>query len=166
MSGTVNTNRKPDSRSFLIYENPAYEFKLKYPANWHKTEEEGKDIIASFAPEQYKRAPRLFLQVESQESQNITLNELVTKKFNHLAKIFDDGVRIVEQGNMILPIGNKSAYRVVYEFKLSQIEYEKMEIWMVKDDLSYTINYIAEKTDYDNNLPIVRKMVDSFEFSE
>ena len=49
--------------------------------------------------------------------------------------------------------------------RLSQIEYKKMDIWIVRGDLAYTISYIAEETDYNNNLPIIKKMVDSFKIS-
>ena len=120
---TMNTTSQNTSRSFLIYENPSYGIKLKYPTFWHKSEEEsgtitkeGKDIVATFAPEQHKRAPRLFLQVEALGSQNISLKDFSTERLDRLGKLFGD-LRIVEHSSMTFPTGNMSAYKVIYEFK-------------------------------------------------
>ena len=68
MSNTGNQNPS----TFLYYENPIYEIKMKYPANWQKTEQgpdtttstESKKVIATFAPDLNRRSPKLFLQVE------------------------------------------------------------------------------------------------------
>ena len=80
---------------------------------------------------------------------------------NQLAKIFGDSVRIIEEDKLILPI--VSAHKAVYEFNISQIAFRKMDIWMVKGGISFTIRYIAEKKNYNNDLPMVCEMVSSFD---
>jgi hypothetical protein len=38
-----------------------------------------------------------------------------------------------------------------------------MQIWAVKDGIAYLIIYAADEADYSDQLPTVRKMLDSFE---
>ena len=38
-----------------------------------------------------------------------------------------------------------------------------MDIWTIKDDRVYVINYIVETEKYSSYLPTIQKMVDSFE---
>jgi hypothetical protein len=38
-----------------------------------------------------------------------------------------------------------------------------MQIWTVKDDKAYIITYVAQEEDYENDLQIAEKMINSFE---
>ena len=40
-----------------------------------------------------------------------------------------------------------------------------MEIWTVKDDKVYIIDYVANESVYDTTLPVVKKMIQSFEIT-
>lgn len=168
----TNTSSENTMKSFLIYENPVYEIKIKYPIEWQKKAEDistsvtrDNNIIVTFAPDQQQRSPRLFIQVERLESQEISLDQFTSKQLDHLAQLFGNGSRIIEQGRIVLPYGDIPAHRVVYEFNLSQIDYKKMDVWTTKGDLGFIISYIAEKRNYENYLPTIQEMVDSFEIS-
>jgi hypothetical protein len=38
-----------------------------------------------------------------------------------------------------------------------------MQVWTIKDGIAYLIIYAADEPDYSDQLPTVRKMLDSFE---
>jgi hypothetical protein len=37
-----------------------------------------------------------------------------------------------------------------------------MQVWTLKDDKVYAITYIAEEEDYENDIQIARRMIESF----
>jgi serine/threonine-protein kinase len=37
-----------------------------------------------------------------------------------------------------------------------------MQVWTLKDDKVYTITYVAEEDDYENDLQIAQRMIESF----
>jgi hypothetical protein len=41
-----------------------------------------------------------------------------------------------------------------------------MQIWTIKDDKIYTITYVAEEEDYQNDFLIAQRMIKSFEIIE
>ena len=169
----TNTSRENTMNSFLIYENPLYEIKIKYPIEWQKKAQDtstsvtrdNNNIVVTFAPDQQQRSPRLFIQVERLESQEISLDQFTSKQLDHLAQLFGNGSRIIEQGRIVLPYEDIPAHRILYEFNLSQIDYKKMDVLTIKGDLGFIISYIAEKRNYENYLPTIQEMVDSFEIS-
>jgi serine/threonine-protein kinase len=51
-----------------------------------------------------------------------------------------------------------------YKIVFSNIEGLKtMQVWTVKDDKAYIITYVAKEEDYEKDLQIVQKIIDSFE---
>jgi eukaryotic-like serine/threonine-protein kinase len=88
------------------------------------------------------------------------LDEHSHEQINHLKQLFRD-FNIAETNTFTLAGSN--AYKVVYTFTLDQINYKKMDIWTIKDNKAYIINYLAETGKYTSYLPTIQKMVDSFE---
>jgi serine/threonine-protein kinase len=41
-----------------------------------------------------------------------------------------------------------------------------MQVWTIKDDKAYIITYIAKEEDYEKDLQIVQKMIDSFKITK
>ena len=41
-----------------------------------------------------------------------------------------------------------------------------MQVWTIKDDKAYIITYVAQEEDYENDLQIVQKMIDSFKITK
>jgi hypothetical protein len=37
-----------------------------------------------------------------------------------------------------------------------------MQVWTLKDDKVYTITYVAEEDDYENDLQIAQRIIESF----
>jgi serine/threonine-protein kinase len=38
-----------------------------------------------------------------------------------------------------------------------------MQVWTIKDDKAYIITYVAREEDYENDLQVAKKMIDSLE---
>ena len=56
-----------------------------------------------------------------------------------------------------------SAYKIVFRQTEGQLPLKTMEVWMIKDNKAYIIEYGAEVAKYSTYLPVVQKMIDSFE---
>jgi serine/threonine-protein kinase len=40
-----------------------------------------------------------------------------------------------------------------------------MQVWTIKDDKAYIITYVAKEEDYEKDLQVAEKMIDSFEIT-
>lgn len=65
---------------------------------------------------------------------------------------------------ILTSLGGKPAYGVVYNY--SKEKSIGTSIWTIKDDKVYNFTYVAESTEFKDNLPTIRKMVNSFEFGQ
>jgi serine/threonine-protein kinase len=53
-----------------------------------------------------------------------------------------------------------------YEIVFTSVQGLKtMQVWTIKDDKAYIITYVAKEEDYENDLQIAQKMIDSFEIT-
>ena len=158
-TSTAITNKINTMQHYLTYENPIYQIKIQYPADWEKKDQGlgGDNVVKFVLPQQ--RFPSLFVQIEDLDSSKL-LQEYTYDKINHLRQLFLD-FNIIEQNPTSLAGNN--AYKIVYTFTLEQINYKRMDIWTIKDDRVYIINYLVEMGKYSSYLPTIQKMVDSFE---
>jgi PsbP-like protein len=166
-STTTSESSQNKMQSLLTYENPVYGIRIKYPADWQREEARtltpGKNIteVVRFTPNpHYTLSPKLFIQVEKLDSQNISLDQVTSQR---LQRLENHGFTVVENDRISLPIGNIPADRVVSEGRLQHNDIKKIEIWIIEDDLVYTIVFSTEKGNYETHLPTVQKMIDSFE---
>jgi len=158
-TSTAITNKINTMQHYLTYENPIYQIKIQYPADWEKKDQGlgGDNVVKFIIPQQ--RFPSLFVQIEDLDSSKL-LQEYTYDKINHLRQVFLN-FNIIEQNPTTLADNN--AYKIVYTFTLEQINYKRMDIWTIKDDRVYIINYLVETEKYSSYLPTIQKMVDSFE---
>ena len=56
------------------------------------------------------------------------------------------------------------AYKIVYSESLQQVPLQVMQVWAIKDNKAYILTFTAELPKYSTYLPVVQKMIDSFEF--
>ena len=71
------------------------------------------------------------------------------------------GFNLVE--SLPTTIANNPAHQIVYTETLEQLALKKMQVWTIKDGIAYLIIYAADESDYSDQLPTIRKMLDSFE---
>lgn len=94
------------------------------------------------------------IQVKTLPLQNMTLDEYTTVQINSIEE------QLLESNATTLTDNNIPAHKIVF---INTERLKTMQIWALKDDKSYTITYVAEESDYFNQLPLVQRMIDSFQ---
>jgi hypothetical protein len=56
-------------------------------------------------------------------------------------------------------LGNLIAQEIVF----TNIGLKTLQVWTLKDDKVYTFTYVAEEDDYENDLQIAQRIIESFE---
>jgi eukaryotic-like serine/threonine-protein kinase len=150
-----------DNNDFLQYEDPSLGIKIEYPFNWTKIDNPAtaSNPIVSFSPPQ-EGFSKLFIEVNKLNLGNITLSEYATNQINILGGMLFNFK--LDQLSPTTIAGTEHAQMVVYTFMLQNIEFKKMEIWLIKDSRLYTINYLAEEKKYLTYLPIAERMINTF----
>jgi hypothetical protein len=62
----------------------------------------------------------------------------------------------------VTTLGNLLAHQIVF----TNIGLKKMQVWTLKDDKVYAITYVAEEEDYEKDIQIAQRMIESFEITK
>ena len=162
-----HNNNNGTHPSYLIYENPADKINITYPSNWQKIEYPpgalnygvGHRIIANFlAPLSSSDNWRgsLTIQISSQSDvkniipQNTTAT--VTNLGDHRAfkSEYASNERIYLNSNLS---------------KFNTINLKIMQVWTTIGDNTYLLTYTAEASKYQQYLPVIQRMLNSFKAS-
>jgi serine/threonine-protein kinase len=144
-----------DNNTFRIYENPTYGIQIQYPSDWGRLDlsflQDSADI--DFYPlSDTSLAKNVKLQVKNLPFHNMTLKEYTNSQINPTEEI------LLESSTTTL--ADIPGYKIVF----TNIEGLKtMQVWTIKDDKAYIITYVAQEEDYEKDLQIAQKMIDSFE---
>lgn len=171
--------------NFLTYENSNHRLTIQYPADWDKDEgipilDEilGGGNIVSFTPSTNMDVTfRVFVykpnDISSFPYSNTTLDELVAREIVELRNSPSD-FRIISSEPTTL--ANNPAYEIVYYYAGGR-ESVTMEIWTLKNDKAYKIQYTAvdvakfedfkrhiltATSQFSHYLPTAQKMIDTF----
>jgi serine/threonine-protein kinase len=149
--------------NFLLYESPILGIKILYPLNWTKTDNSNvqSNPIVKFSPPQGDFS-KLFIETNGSGFNNGSLRNYAHQQIDRLSHILTD-FKLIESTSTTA--GSEKAEKAVYTFMLQNILFKKMEIWLVKDSKVYTINYLAPEIQYANYLPMIERMINSFEIS-
>jgi hypothetical protein len=149
----INTDK------FVTWQSNAYGVKINYPSNWgfEKNQESSRFVV--FKSQLANRSDIIF------ESVSITLlglsnespQQIAQKSINDLEKNYHDFI-LIESAPTIL--AGRQAQRVLYD--IGGKRYMGI-ITNGKNGKIYQITFVAEPKEFDSYLPIVQKMVDSFE---
>jgi eukaryotic-like serine/threonine-protein kinase len=143
------------SDTFRIYENPTYGIQIQYPSDWGRLDlsflQDSADI--DFYPlSDVSLAKNLKIQVENLPFHNMTLEEYTNTQINPTEE------NLLESNTTTL--ADIPGYKIVFT---NVAGLKTMQVWTIKDDKAYIITYVAKEEDYENDLQIVQKMIDSFE---
>lgn len=151
--------------NFVTYQNPVQGVKMQYPSSWMVSQNglrDFNDVVGFFAPfgNISDLFPgRLILSIKHY-SENITLDEYNNLVNNSLKQ---PTVQIKESSPSTLA-GNP-AHRTVFLAApgIAPFPIETLLVWMVKGNNVYTISFNSEPEKFPTYVPIVQKMIDSFE---
>jgi hypothetical protein len=139
---------------FTTYENPKFGIRVQYPSDWGRLDLSflGASADIDFYPlDDTSGTKDVRIQVKALPLQNMTLEQYTNTQINSV-----EG-QILESNATTL--GNLPAHEIVF----TNIGLKTMQVWTLKDDKVYTITYVAEEGDYENDLQIARRIIESFE---
>jgi hypothetical protein len=155
--------------NFLTYQNPTYGIKIQYPSDWTMSQTglaDYNNIVAFYSPlgNLSDMIPQRLLLSRTHYSQNISLNDY-SKLVNDTLK--QPGIQIVESKSITLT-GGVLAHRVVFIPPAVNASFKPviMLVWTAKGDNAYTLLYSGDAARYHIFLPIIEKMIDSFEITK
>jgi hypothetical protein len=160
------TTTKPTS-NFLIYENPAIGIKMKYPFDWLKdATRQGVTFVlptrnnnSSSNPEQLFLA-RLDTYSVPGFPPNISLKTMADGVINGYKRTLPN-FQLESYTNTTL--AGSPAVKIIYTFIISKEgSLKATDIGTIKNNRLYVIQYYVPSAKYQNYLPILRKIVDSF----
>jgi eukaryotic-like serine/threonine-protein kinase len=151
----ITTTLAQTSDKMIIYDNPTFGIRIQYPSDWGRLDlsflQDSADI--DFYPlNDTSLAKNLKVQVKNLPFHNMTLEEYTNSQINLLEE------NLLESSAATL--AGIPGYKIVF----TNIEGLKtMQVWTIKDDKAYIITYVAQEEDYEKELQIAQKMIDSFE---
>ena len=161
--------------SFVTYENSNYRFKIQYPSNWEKVEfspgikESGRSIIVNFISPQETFSDLfreyLIIEVQDHPSNARSLDQYVSQQIDTYKKslprfaVIESNASTPTHTNVDHP-----SHKIVYSYSDSIVgKAEVMEIDMIEGNRLYSLSYHADATKYSSYLPVIEKMIKSFE---
>jgi eukaryotic-like serine/threonine-protein kinase len=158
-TSSININK------FLTYQDSTSGIKIDYPAGWTHELHAGSIVtfLASLESDSNTYPAGLGIKIQHLKSKNISLNNITKIQIKNLTQNHPD-FKLIESTES--KIGGNSAHKIVFtatDYKKN--ERQAMQIWTLKGDKAYLITYKAEPGKYAKYLPIIQKMLDSFQFT-
>jgi eukaryotic-like serine/threonine-protein kinase len=156
LTGQQTTLAQTNSK-FVTYDNPTFGVRIQYPSDWGRLDlsflQDSADI--DFYPlADTSLAKNVKIQVINLPSRNMTLEEYTNSQINPLEE------KLLKSNTTTL--AGIPGYEIVFT---SVQGLKTMQVWTIKDDKAYIITYVAKEEDYENDLQIAQKMIDSFEIT-
>jgi serine/threonine-protein kinase len=156
LTGQQTTIAQTNSK-FVTYDNPSFGVRIQYPSDWGRLDlsflQDSADI--DFYPlADTSLAKNVKIQVINLPSRNMTLEEYTNSQINPLEE------KLLKSNTTTL--AGIPGYEIVFT---SVQGLKTMQVWTIKDDKAYIITYVAKEEDYENDLQIAQKMIDSFEIT-
>jgi eukaryotic-like serine/threonine-protein kinase len=153
-----DNNNINNNNTFNLYENPTYGIQIQYPSDWGRLDlsflQASADI--DFYPlSDTSLAKNLKVQVNNLPFHNMTLEEYTNTQINPTEEI------LLESNTTTL--ADLPGYKIVFT---NIAGLKTMQVWTIKDDKAYIITYVAKEEDYEKDLQIAQKMIDSFEITK
>jgi eukaryotic-like serine/threonine-protein kinase len=150
------TAAQTDENNFVPYSNPTFGIRTEYPVNWGRLDlsflqNDSADI--DFYPlDDASGSKHVRIQIEAvQSAQDMTLEQYSEAKINST-----EG-QILESNSTTL--ADLPAHEIVF----TNAGLQKIQVWTIKDDRIFTITYEADEEDFQNDLLVAERMIESFQ---
>ena len=138
---------------FATYENPEFGIRVQYPSDWGRLDLSflGTSADIDFYPlDDTSGTKDVRIQVKALPIQNMSLEQYTITQIDSI-----EG-EILESN--VTTLGNLPAHEIVF----TNIGLKTMQVWTLKDDKVYSITYVAEEDEYENDLQIAQRIIESF----
>jgi hypothetical protein len=171
-----NTNTT-DTSNFLTYANPILGMQIQYPSDWsviensYNPEAENNTIVGFFA--QSKTSSELgnisgvsgsfvpYLDIYVFDSKNMSLDKIIDATVN---KFRNNENFVINESKPYAVKGNHPAHMLVYDAIVGGDEFfRKMQVYSMFGSKIYVLSFTSQHALFSNYIPIVQKMVSSFE---
>jgi len=150
---------------FLTYENPIKQVSIQYPSDWEPRPAGFGTVIGFFSP----------LEGDSDQfSENLNIGVQPLLRPMTLDEIIDDTVSTLEKQTTDFKLitveqtilANQTARKMVYQLTSEELHLMGEIFVTIKDHKQYYLTFGAESENFARYLPIVEKMVESFQIQE
>jgi serine/threonine-protein kinase len=150
------TAAQTDETNFVPYSNPTFGVRTEYPVNWGRLDlsflqNDSADI--DFYPlDDASGSKHVRIQIETMQSaQNMTLEQYSEVKINST------------EGQILESNSTTLADLPAHETVFTNAGLQKIQVWTIKDDRIFTITYEADEEDFQNDLLVAERMIESFQ---
>jgi eukaryotic-like serine/threonine-protein kinase len=164
-ASTLNTTpTNAAENNFLTYENSTLGIKMQYPSSWTK-QTAGHGVTFVLLSNGEKNSEQFMAKLNATSitgfPPNVPLKALadrVVDGYKHFLRNF----KIESYANTTV-VGN-NGIKILYTYTDSKNNgFKATDIALIKDDRLYVIQYYVEASKYQIYLPILQKMIDSFQ---
>jgi hypothetical protein len=193
ITAIATTNSKEQSDNLVPYVNPKDGVKIQYPSDWKLVERGDNsyhmlDVVVEFLqpsqnnyynPNISASHNSIRLSVEDystfEDAQDtISNNDGNNMKDDQLQNIGNHRIGSIgiscpgfdlKSYNRNATLAGSPAYQISFDYSYLDNNKKATEIWTIKDDKVYIIDYVANEQVYDITVPVVQKMIESFEIT-
>lgn len=154
-SQAVSSSGAGDSTS---YSNPNLGFSLAYPSNWEK-----RESLNFFSPSiGLAGAPEaITVLTEAVSTANNSLDAYTGAVMSQIESL--PGFSLINSSSTTL--GGSPAQQAEFTFTgPDETTTQNLQVWTVKDGLAYIITYTAVPSEFDNSMPAMQGILDTFRF--
>ena len=171
-SSTSRSNITNTIDTFLTYQNSTEGIKIDYPANWEKVKNASIPQFAVLFLSPHENSSDIFqegliVRAIDLPSKNITLDELVSQLMGNLNT---GRVNFALQDSKPFTIAsNNTAQMLIYTYSNFLPDFRTLkstDVATINGNKAYIITFNAEASKYSSYLPIVQKMIESFEITK
>ncbi len=151
-----------EKNNFIWYQNYSLGISIQYPNKWIKTSyspSEGNRLV-TFSNNGYPFI-RVIVGIENLDS-NMTSLDYTHKQINKLS-IFNNSNNVFNITSLAHKPANEIVYRSYQPYIIPGGQLKNMKIWTIVNNKAYSIQYTTDPSNYYSYLPIVKKMVATFE---
>jgi hypothetical protein len=162
---SVNVTNTTAGPAFAPYENSQLGIKIEYPVNWQQRNQgDPQSYPVFYLPPSNNSVPSLFerLHIYVYDSENRALDQVVSRDLTRYKEHLISNFTNTELSKNKTLLAGLPAYNLVYSGMEGPYTFKAIEFWTLKGDKVYNILYIAPVAQYDRNLPVVQKVIDSF----
>jgi hypothetical protein len=163
------------AKNFLTYENSTYGIRIQYPPNWYKSigyvpanvsESGNNQGIISFFPHSKKDAAAVKVSINY-----LNTTKSVAEYLSDTIVAYRDNIEHFKpiESTTNSTLSGLAAYRLLYtsandyRFAPKTDYFKDLEVGTIEGGRVYYIQYRNDPTQFDNDLPIVQKMINSFQ---
>lgn len=152
--------------AFSLYENYSLGFRVDYPQNWSKQNRD--DFLATgvvfFSPlendaDQFKEQVSVLVE---NLSTDLPLSDYTKLSLLQIKQLSDPNIGEAQ----VVAMGANEGRQIIYQGEENGSHVKRMQTWSVNGNRAYLITYTALPESFDDYLPTVEKMIQSFETTE